>query len=135
MNSLVTYCRDTDSTAVVVLVGSVYGHFAPDFAIYEHLERFNSEVYGASKAGLVALARYYSKLFYFDGIRVNVLAPGGIYDASTHSQEFVEAYRRRTAGLGMVSEDQVVAGVKFLLSDMSSGVIGQTLHVDGGYGI
>lgn len=135
LNALARACQASELKGTAVLISSVYGHFAPDFGIYRHLERKNSEVYGASKAGLNALTRYYAKMFSDAGVRVNAVAPGGVYDPNLHSSEFALAYGNRVATRRMVTRKQVADAVGFLLTEGASGIVGQTLAVDGGYGL
>jgi NAD(P)-dependent dehydrogenase (short-subunit alcohol dehydrogenase family) len=135
LNHLLIFCGKNNIGASVVLIGSVYGSFAPDFNIYNYLPRRNSEVYGASKAGLLALTRYYAKHSGADGIRVNCVSPGGIFDSKIHTPRFVEAYGSRVAQKRLVEVDEVVNVILFMLSDKSSGITGQDIKVDAGFGL
>ena len=100
----------------------------------------NFSVYGASKAGLRALARSLSAELLARGIRVNAVAPGPIEtpflsnngvpaEALPGTQEafaqFVPLKRFGTA-------DEVAAAVEFLAGPGSSYVVGVELAVDGG---
>ena len=135
LNAFEELCRRDKRTGSAVFVSSIYGHFVPDFSIYEHLPRKGSEVYGASKAALEYLIRYYAVRGGRAGIRVNGVAPGGIQDTGEHSSEFRDAYSRRTAQGRMVMRSEVVTAIEFLLSHRASGITGQVLAVDAGFGL
>lgn len=89
--------------------------------------------YTASKAGVVGLVRSLAKELGPRGIRVNVVAPGVIApDDEELSPEIERRYTFLTA-LGRLGRgDEVAGAVVFLLSDLSSYLTGETMHVDGG---
>ncbi len=90
--------------------------------------------YSATKAALDGFTRSLSKELGPAGIRVNSIAPGFMETEMT--SELTEQQKARIvrqtplSRLGMV--DDVSSVVKFLLSDDSSFVTGQTIVVDGG---
>ena len=49
------YCR-------IINIGSIYGSVSPDFSIYKKNDRFSSEIYGASKAGIIQISKYFAVL-------------------------------------------------------------------------
>ncbi len=129
------FCLKNKIKGNVVAVSSIYGKFVPDFEIYEHLDRLSTEVYGASKAALDYLIKYFAKLFAKNGIRFNAIAPGGIYSNNVHGEEFLRAYGRRVAEMRMVCVKEVAKVIEFLSSEDSSGINGQIIRVDGGFGL
>jgi len=133
LNAFAKACVSREIKGSCVLVGSVFGTNVPRFSNYFHSSRRSSEVYGASKAGVEQLARYYASLLGKDGIRVNGVSPGGIYDPRTHSDDFVEAYSLDTALGRMTARQEVVDAIVFMLSEKSTGITGQTLNVDCGF--
>lgn len=90
--------------------------------------------YGATKAALDGLTRGLAKELGPEGIRVNSVAPGFMETEMTSELTDQQKARivRQTplSRLGMV--DDVSSVVKFLLSDASSFVTGQTIVIDGG---
>jgi len=95
--------------------------------------------YGASKAGLVGLAKCLASELSTRGIRVNVLSPGNIRTpfwrtiASDEQMEAVLDYATQSIPLARLGEPEEIANaVLFLCSDESSYVHGTQLYVDGG---
>ena len=107
--------------------------------------------YGASKAGVIQLAKVAAKEGAARAIRVNAMAPGGvdtpIWDAEPFFRELVEqhggdrqaalaAMGAATTPLGRFLTAQEIAGqAAFLLSDASAGMTGTVLVNDGGYSL
>lgn len=109
----------------IVAVGSVDGiRSAPGHAAY-----------GVAKAGLINLAKTMAVEWSGGGVRVNIVAPGGIVTPRVpHSGDANEA--KMMAGVPMRRRgtvEEVANAIGFLLSDLSSYVTGQTLAVDGGF--
>lgn len=133
LNSLLKICQEKGVPGSMVLTSSVFAHRVPNFSNYAALSRRNSEIYGASKAALEQLTRYYAVSLGISGIRVNAVAPGGIYDPEIHSDDFVKKYSRDTALGRMTRVEEVISAIKFLLGPDSSGITGQVLRVDSGF--
>jgi enoyl-[acyl-carrier protein] reductase I len=97
----------------------------------------NYNVMGVAKAALEACNRYLADDLGPQGIRVNSISAGPIRTLSSsaipgmrnmldYSQKF-SPLRRNITG------EDVARSALFLLSDLGSGVTGETLHVDCGY--
>lgn len=106
--------------------------------------------YGASKAGVIQLAKVAAKEGAPLGIRVNAIAPGGvdtpIWDQVPMFREAVVQQGSRAAAvaamgrlatpLGRFARAGEIAGqVGFLLSDAAATITGATLVSDGGYSL
>jgi len=117
----------------IVTIGSIYGEFAPDMRLYDGAPQMgNPAAYGASKAGLIQLTKYMSTVLAPD-VRCNALALGGLSRGQPES--FVRAYEARVPLGRMGTEGDIRGPTLFLASDMSAYVTGQTLFVDGGFGV
>jgi NAD(P)-dependent dehydrogenase (short-subunit alcohol dehydrogenase family) len=116
----------------IVNIGSLYASIAPVPAFYDHLPGFvKPPAYGASKAGLVQLTRYFARLWGPRGVRVNALSPGGV--RADQDPEFLAKYCARVP-LGRMAEPSDLAGpLVFLCSDASRYLTGHELRVDGGF--
>jgi NAD(P)-dependent dehydrogenase (short-subunit alcohol dehydrogenase family) len=91
---------------------------------------------GSSKGALESLARHFAAELAPSGIRVNVLAPGSVmtdaWKALPDSERRLAETARRTPLQRLVTLEEVALAAQFLCSDASSGMIGQTLVIDGG---
>jgi NAD(P)-dependent dehydrogenase (short-subunit alcohol dehydrogenase family) len=95
----------------------------------------NHASYGAAKAGLINLAKTMAVEWGDEGIRVNVVAPGGIVTprlpltdpaGERESMSLLPMRRRGTV-------QDIARAIVYFLSDLSPYVTGQVLAVDGGY--
>ena len=116
---------------VVLNVASIYGVVAPDQRVYEGVEFNTPAVYSATKAGVIGLTRYLAGYWGRDGIRVNCLTPGGVFN--DQPPEFVRRYADRSPMGRMADREEMVGAVLYLVSDASSHVTGHNLVVDGGW--
>jgi NAD(P)-dependent dehydrogenase (short-subunit alcohol dehydrogenase family) len=116
----------------IVNIGSLYASVAPEPGFYDHLEGFlKPPAYGASKAGLVQLTKYFARLWGPSGVRVNALSPGGV--RGDQDPEFLRKYCARVP-LGRMAEPQDLEGpLVFLASRASQYLTGHELRVDGGF--
>jgi NAD(P)-dependent dehydrogenase (short-subunit alcohol dehydrogenase family) len=122
---------------VILNVGSMYGHVAPDYRLYEGVPQANPPSYGAAKAGVIQLTRYLSSFLSPHGIRVNCLSPGAFPFESTQKQypEFIARLSAKNP-LGRVGRSHEVKGAAALLcSDAGSYITGQNICVDGGWAV
>jgi NAD(P)-dependent dehydrogenase (short-subunit alcohol dehydrogenase family) len=121
---------DQDDGGSIVNLGSIYGTCAPDFSVYEGLDMTSPVEYAAIKGGIINFTRYLASYLGHEGVRANVVSPGGVFD--DQPEPFVERYEARTL-LGRMAEPGDVAGaVAYLASDAAAYVTGQNLVVDGG---
>lgn len=119
----------------IVNIGSLYAGVSPDQRMYDHLPMdppfLKPPAYGASKAGLVNLTRYFATHLGAQGVRVNTLSPGGV--SGGQDEQFRSKFSARVP-LGRLAEPaELVAPLLFLASDASSYVTGTELKVDGGF--
>jgi NAD(P)-dependent dehydrogenase (short-subunit alcohol dehydrogenase family) len=117
----------------VVNIASHYGLISPDYRIYTDCERVNSEVYGASKAGVIQLTKYFAVNAADLGVRVNCVSPGGILnDDNPQGEDFQRQYSFRCPMGRMANVDEVVGGILFMMSPDASYINGHNLVIDGG---
>jgi len=126
--------RDAGRGSIVNL-GSLYASIAPEPAMYDHLGLdppfLKPPSYGASKAGVVNLTRYFARLWGPHGVRVNALSPGGVF--ADQNPEFLRKFTSRTPLRRLARSDDLTGPLLFLASDASRYVTGHELRVDGGF--
>jgi NAD(P)-dependent dehydrogenase (short-subunit alcohol dehydrogenase family) len=119
----------------IVNIGSLYASIAADPSLYDHMDAdppfLKPPAYGASKAAVVNLTRYFARLWGPRGVRVNALSPGGV--AGGQDQEFVRKYCARVPMGRMAEPDDLVGPLLFLATDASRYLTGHELRVDGGF--
>jgi NAD(P)-dependent dehydrogenase (short-subunit alcohol dehydrogenase family) len=121
----------------IVNIGSLYASVSPDPSFYTHLAGpgevpfIKSPAYGASKAGVVNLTKFFATHWAGRGVRVNALSPGGVL--AGQDPQFKARYGARVP-LGRMAEAGDLKGpLVFLASPASAYVTGHELLVDGGF--
>lgn len=119
----------------IVNIGSLYTSVSPDQRFYDHLPGnlpfLKSPAYGASKAAVVNMTRYFATLWGGSGVRVNALSPGGVLGGQ--DDDFRAKFAARVP-LGRLAEaDDLKGPLVFLASSASAYVTGHELRVDGGF--
>ena len=121
----------------IINISSMYGTVSPDFSIYDEYPAFlNPPNYGASKAGVQQLTRYFASYLGQKGITVNCISPGPFPSPEVQKNPgFIRQLEARTA-LKRIGKPEDLGGIcVFLSSDSSSYITGQNIQVDGGWTI
>ena len=116
----------------IINIASIYGEYGPDMGLYAGTSMGNPAAYAASKGGLLQLTRWLATTMA-PQVRVNAISPGGVF--RNQPELFVERYISKTPLKRMATEDDFRGAVAYLATGMSSFVTGQTLRVDGGWGV
>lgn len=115
----------------IVNMASIYGTMVPRFEVYANTPMTMPVEYAAIKSSIIQLTRYFAQYFKADGVRCNVLSPGGILDQQPET--FLKQYNSHCGAKGMLEAQDIVGALVFLLSDDSRYVTGQNLIVDDGF--
>lgn len=96
-------------------------------------------VMGTAKAALEQIIRQLAYELGPSNIRVNGLSPGPLRTLAARGlprfQEMLKLHEQRAPLRRNVTHEEVAKAALFMLSDLSSGITGEILHVDAGYHI
>lgn len=123
--------RKNKTKGSIINIGSIYGMVSGDPRIYTDCDRMTSECYGASKAAVIHMTKYFAVFLAKFGIRVNCISPGGVFNHQ--GEDFVKNYSLRTPMGRMADETEIAETAVFLASDGASYITGQNIAVDGGW--
>ena len=115
----------------IINIASIYGSTSSDERIYADSGRNNSEVYSATKAGVISITKYMAAHFGKYNILTNAISPGGIYNQQ--SIDFVKNYQNKTPMQRMGNVDDLISTLLYLLSEDTKYTNGQNISVDGGF--
>lgn len=115
----------------IINIGSIYGVTVPDKRIYGDSGRNSSEVYSATKAGVIHLTKYLAAYLAEYNVTVNSVSPGGIFN--NQASFFVENYAHKTPLGRMAKVDDILGAVCFLSSSDADFITGQNIVIDGGF--
>lgn len=119
----------------IINIASMYGVVSPDLSLYEGKEKYtNPPHYGAAKAAVIHLTKYYANFLAKDGICVNALSPGAFPSETVQKdREFIDRLVSK-APMGRIGRPEDLQGaLLFLASDASAYLTGQNIVVDGGW--
>lgn len=115
----------------IINIASIYGVVAPNPTLYNNPEKESPIHYGIAKAALIHLTKELAVRFSGKGVRVNAISYGGVEGRVT--EDFQERYAKLCPMGRMLKEEEVIGVADFLISDMSIGMTGHNLVVDGGW--
>lgn len=125
----------TSGKGKIINVSSMYGVVAPQFEIYDEFPAYlNPPHYGAAKAGVIQLTKYYASYLGKYNVQVNAVTPGPFpSDSVQQSEGFVNELKSKTS-LNVIGKPEDLAGAfVFLASDTANFITGQNVIVDGGW--
>jgi NAD(P)-dependent dehydrogenase (short-subunit alcohol dehydrogenase family) len=123
-------------SGVILNIASDLAVFAPDQRLYRKDELPNDRqpvkpvTYPVIKTALIGLTKYLATYWNEQGIRVNALSPGGVYNGQ--AEAFVTKLSQLIPLGRMAHADEYKSAVQFLCSEASSYMTGQNIVMDGG---
>lgn len=136
LREVLPYLRENGG-GKIINVASMYGLIAPDFTAYHEYPQFlNPPHYGAAKAAVIQLTKYFASYLGPENIQVNCVSPGAFPSEQVQQQPGFVAELRQRSPLGRIGRPQDLAGAFVFLSAAASDfVTGHNLVVDGGWTI
>lgn len=119
----------------IINVSSMYGVIAPDFDVYEGFPEFiNPPHYGAAKAAVLQLTRYYASYLGKYSITVNSVTPGPFpSELVQRNKKFIANLSAKTCLKRVGKPEELSGAFVFLASDAANYITGQNIVVDGGW--
>lgn len=119
----------------IINVSSMYGVVAPDFQIYDEYPAFlNPPHYGAAKAGVLQLTKYYASYLSKYKIQVNAVTPGPFPSENVQKDKnFIKNLSEKTLFNRIGKPEDLAGAFVFLSSEAADFITGQNIIVDGGW--
>lgn len=121
---------------VILNISSDLSVIAPDQRLYrlsglaDNSQPVKPITYSVIKSGLVGMTKYLATYWSANGVRVNALSPGGVYEEQ--NEDFVKNISDLIPLGRMAKSNEYRSAVQFLCSDASSYMTGQNIVIDGG---
>ena len=125
-----------NNSGVILNISSDLSVIAPDQRLYklsgvmDNSQPVKPITYSVIKSGLVGMTKYLATYWSTNGVRVNALSPGGVYE--DQPDEFVKKISNLIPLGRMAKSNEYRSAVQFLCSDASSYMTGQNIVIDGG---
>ena len=125
-----------NKSGVILNISSDLSVISPDQRLYkvdgteENSQPVKPVTYSVIKSGLVGMTKYLATYWSANGVRVNALSPGGVYEQQ--DDEFITRISRLIPLGRMARSDEYRSAIQFLCSDASSYMTGQNIVIDGG---
>lgn len=128
-----------NKSGVILNISSDLSVVAPDQRLYklngvvDNSQPVKPITYSVIKSGLVGMTKYLATYWSTNGVRVNALSPGGVYE--DQDDDFVKKISNLIPLGRMAKSNEYRSAVQFLCSDASSYMTGQNIVIDGGRSI
>jgi len=121
----------------IINISSMYGIVSSDPRVYEdNPDCFNPPNYGAAKAGVIQLTKYYAVHLAKYNIRVNCVSPGAFPSFEVQKKkDFIKKLSKKIPMDRIGTPEELKGAIVFLASETSSYITGQNIIVDGGWTI
>ena len=116
----------------IINIASIYGMISPNKSIYTDTKRSNSEIYGATKAGLIQMTKYFAARYADVPISVNSISPGGVINKNVQGEQFISNYSALVPMKRLCNDYEIAETVEMLFKSPNKYLTGQNIAVDGG---
>lgn len=129
--SMEIFNKKMNKLKTITNIGSQYGLVAATPRLYRNYHKDYPIQYGVAKSALVHLTKELAVKFSKNNIRVNCLVLGGVEGRASVS--FVKRYSKLSPMGKMLSEDDILTPLDFIMHENSRAINGQTIIADGGW--
>lgn len=124
----------------IINISSMYGLISPDLEMYkgDNCEKYtNPPHYGAAKAAIIQLTKYYAVELGKYNIQVNSVSPGPFPKRTIQEENpiFIERLKKKNPLNKIGSPNDLIGVIIMLSSEASSFITGQNISIDGGWTI
>ena len=122
--------------ALPAMLKQKYGKIVNISSIYGFTGNATRSSYAAAKAGVAAFTKSLALEVVKDGINVNAVAPGRVTTPRVRGHYSDEAWAAAVAQVPMgraATPEEIAGAVLFLVTDESSYITGQTIHINGAW--
>lgn len=132
IKKLSEYWIENNIKGRVINFSSIYSLVSPDPNLYS--SDFNKNIlYGASKSSLISITKQMATLLIKNNIFINSISFGGVFN--NQDENFVNKYSKRLPASRMMSIEEIMPSIHYLLNDKNTYSVGSNIIVDGGYTI
>lgn len=116
----------------IINIGSDLSVIAPNQSIYKTTFKnyLKPPSYSIIKHGVVGMTKYFAALFAHDGVRVNMISPGPIFN--NNPKNLVKELKRVIPMKRLGKKEYLLPSLKFLMDDKNLYITGQNIVIDGG---
>lgn len=122
----------------IINIASMYGIISPKLSMYDGVCRpfLNPIHYGAMKAAVIQMTKYYGAYLIEKGINVNCITPGTFPSAAVQENgEFVKRLSKMNPANRIGKAEDIKGATLLLSSSASDYIVGQNIIIDGGWTI
>lgn len=123
----------------IINIGSMYGIVSPDLSMYEGVcsNYLNPVHYGALKAGVIQMTKYFGTYLITKGINVNAISPGTYPSQKIQDNNpiFIDRLSHKNPASRIGQPDDLKGAILLLASHASDYIVGQNIVIDGGWTI
>ena len=115
----------------IVFLSSIYGLVGQNLNVYKNTRLKENMSYAIIKGGINTLTKSMASYYGRNGIRVNAICAGGVYD--NQPGLFIKNYKNLVPLKRLATAEEIANSAVFLSSNSASYITGSLLLVDGGW--
>ncbi len=117
------------NSSKIINIGSIFGSVSSDFRNYTDCNRKSPECYGASKAGLIQMTKYFAVHLAQRDISVNCISPGGSLTRITYREMILLKITAKNTDGRMADVNEIVEVIDSIIKIKTNYLTGQNIVV------